>query len=138
MKRLFTLFLFVFALGVTQTSVAVDSHDGEKPQIETSVGEVDVSTPVNISDDLVFDDVKDLSLHDALNLKLSNEPIAKKKLSAIRHQSDTNKRLDKLFRKANKSFTAKFNRRYGKFKTKTILKYPIRHFKNNLIRSPDV
>jgi len=122
---------------VTQTSVAVDSYDGDKPQIETSFDEVDVSTPITISDDLVFNDVKDLSLHQLLNLKPLNDLIVKNELSAIRHQSDTNKRLDKLFKEANKSFTAKFNRHYGKFNTKTILKYPIRHFKNNLIRSPD-
>ena len=115
MKRLFTLFLFVFCLMATQTSVAVDSHDGDKPQVETSFDVVDVSTTITISDDLQY--------HQIINLE-------------IRYQSDTSKRLDKLFRQANKSFHSKFTRHYGNFNYKTILKYPLKDFKDNLIRSP--
>ena len=43
MKYIFSL-LFVFMLGITQTSVAVDSYDEQKPQVEKSKDIQDVST----------------------------------------------------------------------------------------------
>ena len=112
-----------------QTSVAVDSHDGEKPQVEIVQDYQDISTPVKFENDFQH--------YQFLELQLLKVEVVKNE-TAIQHQSDTGKRLDKLFNKADKSFTAKFNRYYGKFKTKTILKYQISEFKDNLIRSPSI
>ena len=119
--------LFVFVLGITQTSAEVDHRDEQKPKVELSEDNLE-QPAIQLAYDLNYDEVCNVD-------SAKHEKIADYQ-SALSKSSDTKNRLDKLFKQADKAFTSKFNKHYGKLKVKKILRYSIKEYKDNLIRSP--